>query len=125
MVSPNLDVLAASGVKFELAFATAPQCSSSRASLATGRYPHNNGLMGLAHAGFDWELAPSSPHTAAILAGIGFETHLFGSQHVSLHSERLGFKQLHSPGHKHSLRARPTGRSPGPVIAAPAAWRDL
>jgi N-sulfoglucosamine sulfohydrolase len=95
VVSPNLDSLAAGGVRFGRAFATAPQCSPSRASLATGRYPHNNGVMGLAHHGFDWELSPSAPHAAAIFRGAGFATHLFGSQHVTQHPERLGFDQLH------------------------------
>jgi N-sulfoglucosamine sulfohydrolase len=95
VASPNLDSLASTGVRFELAFATAPQCSPSRASLATGRYPHNNGVMGLAHAGFDWELSPDAPHAAAIFAGLGFETHLFGAQHVTQHPERLGFDQMH------------------------------
>jgi arylsulfatase A-like enzyme len=91
--SPNLDALAAEGVRFNQAFATAPQCSPSRASLATGRYPHNNGVMGLAHHGFDWEL--DSPHAASIFAAAGFATHLFGAQHVTLHPERLGFEQTH------------------------------
>jgi arylsulfatase A-like enzyme len=95
MVSPNLDAFAASGLTFTQAFCTAPQCSPSRASLATGRYPHNNGVMGLAHPGFDWELDPSVPHIARVLAGEGFETHLFGGQHVSMHPERLGFAHHH------------------------------
>jgi arylsulfatase A-like enzyme len=95
VASPNLDSLASSGVRFELAFATAPQCSPSRASLATGRYPHNNGVMGLAHRGFDWELTRDAPHAATIFAGLGFETHLFGAQHVAQHPERLGFDQMH------------------------------
>lgn len=111
VVSPKLDALAKGGVRFDQAFATAPQCSSSRASLATGRYPHNNGVMGLAHHGFDWELSPSAPHVAAILAGLGFETHIFGMQHVSLHPERLGFAHMHSPGHEH-------GNATGQIIAA-------
>jgi len=111
VVSPNLDSLGEGGVRFEVAFATAPQCSSSRASLATGRYPHNNGVMGLAHHGFDWELWPSSPHTAAILAAAGFETHIFGMQHVSLHADRLGFQHEHPPGHEH-------GNATGHIIAA-------
>jgi arylsulfatase A-like enzyme len=111
VVSSNLDSLAARGVRFEKAFATAPQCSSSRASLATGLYPHNNGVMGLAHAGFDWELTPSAPHAASLLAGVGFETHLFGGQHVTLHPERLGFGHMHPTGHEH-------GNMTGKIIAA-------
>jgi N-sulfoglucosamine sulfohydrolase len=91
--SPNLDALAAGGVRFANAFATAPQCSPSRASLATGMYPHNNGVLGLAHRGFDWEL--SVPHAAAIFADHGFAAHLFGGQHVTPHPERLGFHGMH------------------------------
>ena len=102
VVSPNLDSLAARGVRFEQAFATAPQCSPSRASLATGLYPHNNGVMGLAHPGFDWELAPGATHAAAMFASLGFQTHLFGLQHVSMHPERLGFEQIHSPANEHA-----------------------
>jgi arylsulfatase A-like enzyme len=94
--SPNLDALAAEGVRFDQAFATAPQCSPSRASLATGRYPHNNGVMGLAHHGYEWEL--DSPHVSSIFAAAGFTTHLFGGQHVTLHPERLGFGQTHLTG---------------------------
>ena len=96
VVSPHVDSLAAGGSRFEMAFCTAPQCSPSRASLATGRYPHNNGVMGLAHHGFDWELDQAVPHLASLLAGNGFETHLFGGQHVSLHPERLGFSRHHA-----------------------------
>lgn len=93
VVSPNLDALAGDGVRFASCFAAAPQCSPSRASLATGMYPHNNGVMGLAHVGFDWELAV--PHAAAVFAAHGFESHLFGGQHVTPHPERLGFVQNH------------------------------
>ena len=93
VVSPNLDAFAADGVTFTRAFATAPQCSASRASLATGLHPHNNGVMGLAHRGFDWEL--TAPHAARIFAGHGFDGHLFVGQHVTQHPERLGFAAIH------------------------------
>jgi len=94
VVSPHLDTFAARGARFTQAFAAAPQCSSSRASLASGMYPHNNGVMGLAHPGFGWALAV--PHAAAIFAERGFQSYLFGGQHVAPHPERLGFKAIHA-----------------------------
>jgi arylsulfatase A-like enzyme len=96
--TPNLDALAAEGVRFTNAFCTAPQCSPSRSSLATGRYPHANGVMGLAHDGFGWDLHPDERHVAALLAAHGYETHLFGLQHVTMHPERLGFARIHRRG---------------------------
>lgn len=50
--TPNITALAQRGVQFDNYFCPAPQCSPSRGSILTGLYPHNNGLMGLAHLGF-------------------------------------------------------------------------
>ena len=104
VVSPNLDRLAATGWRFDGAFATAPQCSPSRASLASGMYPHNNGVLGLSHAGFDWAL--SVPHAAAMFAAAGFRTHLFGGQHVTPRPETLGFQQMHPTAAVEEVLAR-------------------
>ena len=108
VVSPNLDALAADGVRFANAFATAPQCSPSRASLATGMYPHCNGVMGLAHRGFDWEL--TVPHAAAIFAAGGFESHLFVSQHVTPRPESLGFTEIHPDAQLRDVLERAQGK---------------
>jgi N-sulfoglucosamine sulfohydrolase len=113
--SPNLDRLAAEGARFEQAFCTAPQCSPSRASLATGRYPHSNGVMGLAHGGFDWDLNPGERHVAARLAEYGYETHLFGRQHVTQDVDRLGFQHLHAQGSGHG---QGTAREVGAAVEA-------
>lgn len=41
--TPNLDRMAKDGMKFTNAFNTCSSCSPSRASIITGRYPHNTG----------------------------------------------------------------------------------
>ncbi|MBA2274493.1 MAG: sulfatase [Actinobacteria bacterium] len=96
--SPNLDALAHDGVRFDRAFCAAPQCSPSRAALATGRYPHSNGVMGLAHGNFGWDLHPEERHVASLLAAHGYRTNLFGLQHVTSDPARLGFDVIHGTG---------------------------
>lgn len=81
--TPHLDSLAAQGVRFTNAFATAPQCSPSRASLFTGRWPHVNGVMGLTHGDFGWDLGAGERHLADHLQTAGYHTALLGVQHES------------------------------------------
>ena len=79
--TPHINTLAAEGIRFDRAFCTAPQCSPSRASLFTGRYPHNNGVMGLTHANFAWDLKPGERHLAQILRDVGYRSALVGVFH--------------------------------------------
>lgn len=94
--TPNIDAVAESGALFENHYVTAPQCSPSRGSLLTGLYPHVNGLMGLAHG--EWELHDSVTALPEYLAAAGYETHMFGLQHVSDDPNALGFEYVHSEG---------------------------
>lgn len=90
--SPRLDQLAAEGILFTRAHATAPLCSPSRGSLFTGRYPQSNGLVGLAHHG--WEYRPGVRTLPQILSESGWYTALFGMQHETSHPSRLGFDEF-------------------------------
>lgn len=90
--SPRLDALAAEGILFTRAHATAPLCSPSRGSLFTGRYPHSNGLVGLAHHG--WEYRPGVRTLPQILAESGWYSALFGMQHETSFPARLGFDEF-------------------------------
>jgi N-sulfoglucosamine sulfohydrolase len=41
--TPNVDKLAAGGLRFTNAYLTTSQCRPTRCSIITGRYPHNTG----------------------------------------------------------------------------------
>lgn len=90
--SPRLDQLAAEGILLTRAHATAPLCSPSRGSLFTGRYPQSNGLVGLAHHG--WEYRTGVQTLPTILGQSGWHTALFGMQHETSYPSRLGFDEF-------------------------------
>jgi arylsulfatase A-like enzyme len=92
VLSPRLDQLAAEGILFTRAHATAPLCSPSRGSLFTGLYPQNNGLVGLAHHGWEYRAGIRTlPH---VLSESGWHTALFGMQHETSFPSRLGFEEF-------------------------------
>jgi arylsulfatase A-like enzyme len=89
VVTPNIQRLADQGLLFRQAFAASPMCSPSRAALLTGRWPHSNGMLGLAHRGF--ELDDPSQHIIHTLRSAGYFTAMVGEQHVSADPEDLGY----------------------------------
>lgn len=77
--TPNIDSLARNGLKFTNAFLTASSCSPSRASIITGRYPHNNGKAAELHL----PIAPHLPWFPEILRKNGYYTALVGKNHMT------------------------------------------
>ncbi len=95
--TPNIDALAAEGRLFTNYHCTAAQCSPSRGSITTGRYPHNNGLVGLT---WGWEIREDIPRMPQLLADAGYSTHLFGVQHEAPpgRADLLGYRQHEMTG---------------------------
>jgi len=92
--TPALQRLAEQGTLFRQAFCANPTCSPSRASLVTGTYPHQNGMFGLSHLG--WEMSDYGKHLAHHLRNHGYATALSGIQHI-IHPDRsleLGYDEM-------------------------------
>jgi N-sulfoglucosamine sulfohydrolase len=90
--TPNIQRLADQGMLFRDAFCAAPSCSGSRASLLTGRWPHSNGMTGLAHRG--WRLNDYGHHLVHTLRDAGYWSGLVGEQHVSVDPYELGYDRV-------------------------------
>lgn len=85
--SPNLDRLAAEGVRFRNAFVVESLCAPSRAAFLTGRYGHLNGVV---NNGTPFPEA-SVTH-ATVLRAAGYRTGYFGKWHMGSQSgQRPGF----------------------------------
>jgi arylsulfatase A-like enzyme len=85
--TPNMDRLAAEGVRFRNAFATCSLCSPSRAAFLSGRYNHLNGVVNN-HTPF-----PTNSVThATVLRSAGYKTGYVGKWHMGGQSgQRPGF----------------------------------
>lgn len=77
--TPAIRTFSEQAAVFTNAHTVCPTCSPSRACLLTGTYPHQNGMMGLAHMGFS--LQHPEWHLATILQQKGYRTLLAGIQH--------------------------------------------
>lgn len=86
--TPNLDALAAEGVRFQNAYVTQAGCSPSRASIFTGQYPHNNGQIGLATHGLRM-YKDNTPNLTTYLKDAGYRTGIIGKIHVNPESAFL------------------------------------
>jgi len=75
--TPNLDQMAAQGMRFDQAFLTASSCSPSRCSMITSRYPHNTGAEQL-----HWPLPKEQTTVSELLRQKGYWTAAAGKWHL-------------------------------------------
>jgi len=85
MDTPNLDRLADEGVTFTNCHIPAPSCAPCRASLFTGQYPHNTGVL---INGDRWERS-----WVELLADSGYHCVNIGKMHQAPYNGLLGFHQ--------------------------------
>jgi arylsulfatase A-like enzyme len=85
--TPNLDRLAAEGLRFTN-FHNTTRCCPSRASLLTGLYPHQAGIGRMTSnnnlPGYQGQIRADTPTIAEVLKATGYHTAMAGKWHVSL-----------------------------------------
>jgi len=81
--TPNIDKLAAEGIRFTDFYSTAPVCSASRAGLLTGRTPSRIGVYDWIPANHDMHLLQSETTFAAVLKKAGYDTAQSGKWHCN------------------------------------------
>jgi choline-sulfatase len=114
--TPNLDRLAAGGVRFTDAYCNSPICVPSRASFHTGRYVHDIRFWDNAIA-YDG----SVPSWAHRLRAAGHRADSIGKLHFRSSEDDNGFTQEHMPLHVVGGIGAPVGmlRDPPPRRNAP------
>lgn len=107
--TPNIDRLAKEGLTFNNAYLTASSCSPSRASIMTGRYPHNNGDASELHR-------PWAAHLQTfpeLLRTKGYYTALAGKFHMDQIKQDDGEKKLNNAFDRAEKQTRVPGNSGG------------
>jgi arylsulfatase A-like enzyme len=83
--TPNLDRLAASGVRFNQWYSNAPVCSASRAAILTGKYPERAGVLGALPSQPSWDVPGLRANEATfprLLRQTGYRTAVIGKWHL-------------------------------------------
>ncbi|HIE51285.1 MAG TPA: hypothetical protein EYP85_05965 [Armatimonadetes bacterium] len=124
--TPNLDQVAAEGVRFTHAFCVTPYCSPTRAAIVTGRYPHSIGVWRNIKGGDGKRTDPArfrEPRRIYQhqLAARGYRCHQLGKWHLGDPAELTCFpegqKDITRPRQLTNQRRReagPAAYDPGP-----------
>lgn len=99
--TPNIDRLAAGGIRFDRAYCNSPVCTASRQSFLTGRYPRSIGVTQLKSA-----LPESETTLAKMLAAAGYRTAAIGKMHFNSPLKHGFEMRLDIPEYQQALKNR-------------------
>jgi arylsulfatase A-like enzyme len=108
--TPNLDRMAAEGVRFTDCYAPMPYCAPARASLLTGRYPFRHGMWSnpAPDSGIDIGLALSEITLPEALKPKGYKSICIGKWHLGHTPEflprRQGFDEYYGIPYSNDMR---------------------
>jgi arylsulfatase A len=85
--TPNIDQLAAEGIKFTQCYSAAAVCSPSRSAILTGRTPYRNGVYRWIPADHFCYLERDEVTLPQLLQKNGYQTAHFGKWHLSNYTE--------------------------------------
>jgi arylsulfatase A-like enzyme len=121
--TPNIDRLAAEGVRFTDFYAAQAVCSASRVALLTGRYPNRVGILGALGPGAKNGIKRDELTLGEVFKSRGYATAVYGKWHLGDHDPYLptdnGFDDYFGLPYSNDMWPRhPTNKSfpPLPLI---------
>ena len=95
--TPNIDRLAARGIKFHRGYATAATCTPSRYSLLTGSYPWRNPRAAILRGDAPILFDPAMRTLPGMLRSAGYRTGVVGKWHLGLGNGDLDWNRKIAP----------------------------
>ncbi|WP_422082204.1 sulfatase [Ulvibacterium sp.] len=89
IATPNLDQMAADGVRLTSYYSAQAVCSASRAGILTGCYPNRIGIHGALGPANNHGINASETTLAEMLKAIGYNTAIYGKWHLGHHPKFL------------------------------------
>jgi arylsulfatase A-like enzyme len=114
LLTPNMDGIAAEGVRFSHFYSGCPTCIATRRSMLSGQTAQRHGMVGYA-GGIEWDAPPTLP---GVLGENGYQTRLIGrSMHQHPPRKRYGFDEMETECHMGASDYSEWLRDVGPLDA--------
>ncbi|MEE4539927.1 MAG: sulfatase [Erythrobacter sp.] len=128
IATPNIDRLAAQGIRLTSFYAGANVCTPSRAALLTGRYPIRSGMQHVVMPHSDFGLPASETTIAEMLKQAGYATGMVGKWHLGHRDEYWptahGFDEFFGVAYSNDMQPFDLYRHKT-VVQSPAEQREL